>query len=236
MKIINYIFVFIISLSGLNVSAQEADTLNLIPKETKSLDPVRFDTETYNKFKQDKAYDYHNEAAKSPSLSSIITEAIFKWLLKNINPNITTQQVKTTLWIITAIVIIIILLLLYFYRPSLFYFNREKKSNFQIEDEDIHSVDFEKMIEKAIKSQQYSDAIRWCYLQLLKELHQRELISWDPNKTVNEYTYEIKRSDLKPDFRKLSLQFLYYRYGNFDASHDAFNHFSGLSNEIIKRI
>ena len=236
MKIITYILVFVVSFYGLSVSAQEADTLNLIPKETKLLDPIGFDQKTYKQFKNDKAYDYYQIKPEGRSFFDTMAEAFFIWLRKNVNPNITFKQVKITLWIITGIVVIIILFLIYYYRPSLFYINRKKKIDFLVEDEDIHTLDFDELIKEALNSGRFSDAIRWIYLLTLKELHERQHISWDPFKTVIEYTYELKRTDLKPDFKNLSLQFLYYRYGNFDATQDTCSTFSALSNSIIRRL
>ena len=108
--------------------------------------------------------------------------------------------------------------------------------DFQVEDEDIYALNFEKLIKESLDSGRFSDAIRWTYLLTLKELHERQLISWDPFKTVIEYTNELKRTDLKQDFKNLSQQFLYYRYGNFDATHDTYSAFSVLSNSITGRL
>ena len=237
MKIKNYIIVIILSIYGLSVSAQEADMLDpVIPKETKLIEPIIFDAETYNEFKQDKNFDYYQSRPEGASFFDVVMEAFFKWLVKNVNPNITSKQVKVTLWVVTGIVVLLILLILYFYRPSLFYINKKKKIEFQVEDEDIHALDFDKLIKESLDSGCYSDAIRWTYLLTLKELHERELISWDSFKTVIEYTHELKRTDLKSEFKVLSQQFLYYRYGNFEASKDTFSNFSALSNAITKRL
>ena len=236
MKIAIYIFFTVISVFTLSVSAQNADTLQLIPKETKSIKPIAFDSKTYNEFKQDKNYDYYHIKQKGQSISDKILEAIFKWLSKNINSNITKKQVKITLWIITIIVLLIILIILYVYKPALFYINRKKNLGFQVEDESIYALDFDKLIQESLAQELYSDAVRWTYLSILKALHDRNFISWEPSKTINEYVIEMKRTDLRTKFKDLSQQFLYYRYGNFDVSQKAFEHFSLLSNEINKRL
>ncbi|MCL2651842.1 MAG: hypothetical protein FWD60_12590 [Candidatus Azobacteroides sp.] len=232
MKIITYIFFVIVSIFTLSVSAQNVDTLKLITKENKSIEPVGFNAKTYKQFKQDKSYDYYH--IKSEGLS--IWDKIAEWLTKNINPDITSKQVKITLWIITGIVLLILLTILYVYRPSLFYVNKKKKINFDVEEDDIHSLDFNQLIKESLDSNRYSDAVRWTYLFTLKMLHERNYVSWEPTKTVNEYVYEMKRQDLKPEFKELSRQFLYYRYGNFEVSQETFEHFSSLSNEINKRL
>jgi hypothetical protein len=245
-RIINYIFIFIINIYGLSALAQQDDTLvtvadtaatvkAVIPKEIKSITPVNFNSETYQELKKDKNYAYYNLREEHSILNTIV-EAFYRWLTKHFNPHISLGGAKIILWTIVVIVLIIIVVIIYFYKPSLFYFNRKKKRDFEIEDEDINATNFEKLIKESSDSGQYSDAIRWTYLLTLRELYKRELISWDTNTTVVEYVHELERSDLKPDFRELSQRFLYYRYGNFEASQDTFNSFTLLSNQIIKRL
>lgn len=236
MKIVTYILVFVVSFYGVSVLAQKADTLNPTPKEKKLVEPIAFDQKTYNQLKNDKTYDYYQAKPESRSFYDIITDAFFNWLKRNVNPDITAKQVKITLWIIAGIVVIILFLIIYYYKPSLFYINRKNKMDFQVEDDDIYALDFEKLIKESLDSNRFSDAIRWTYLLTLKELHERQHISWDPFKTVIEYTNELKRTDLKQDFKNLSQQFLYYRYGNFDATHDTYLAFSALSNSITGRL
>ena len=236
MKIITHILVFVVSFYGLSVSAQEADTLNRVPKETKLVEPIGFDKETYNQFKNDETYDYYQTKPGNRSFYDTIANAFFNWLRKNINPDITAKQVKITMWVIAGIVAIIFLFIIYRYKLSLFYINRKNKIDFQIEAEDIHALDFDKLIKDSLDSGHFSDAIRWAYLQILKESHERQYISWEPFKTVIEYTNEFRRTDLKQDFKNLSQQFLYYRYGNFDATQDTYSAFSTLSNSIIRRL
>ena len=238
MKIATYILVFVVSFYGLSVSAQEADTLNLnlIPKETKIVESIGFDHKTYDQFKNNKAYDYYQFKQGSRSFYDIMTEVILNWWMKNVSSNITSKQVRIILWVITGIVAGILLLIIFYYKPSLFYINRRNEIDFTVEDEDIHAIDFDELIKDSLNSGRFSDAIRWTYLLTLKKLHERQHISWDPFKTVIEYTYELKRTDLKPDFKNLSQQFLYYRYGNFDATHDTYSAFSALSNSITGRL
>ena len=108
--------------------------------------------------------------------------------------------------------------------------------DFDVENENIHELDFDRLINDALQSGQYAMAIRWNYLQTLKALHSKELISWDAHKTVIEYVYEVKRPEIKSDFKEASQQFLYYRYGNFEASREDWEEFILLTNHIMKQI
>jgi hypothetical protein len=71
-------------------------------------------------------------------------------------------------------------------------------------------------------------------MKILKLLHDKELISWYAHKTVLEYVNEMQQSELKPVFAEASQRFLYYRYGNFEASKKEWEEFCEISEKIIK--
>jgi hypothetical protein len=215
------------------VSAAKTDTSNLsLPADTAFVQAVQYNSKTYTQFKQDKMYDYYHTKVKGYSSFWEMLRDMFRRLFYGQLSELTNIQIM----IISIIVAAIILLILYFFRPSWFYINKKKKLAFGIEDEDIHQLDFERLLKEALKSGRYADAIRWNYLQLLKTLHSKELISWDANKTVIEYVYELKQPVLKSNFKELSKQFLYYRYGNFEASQENWEEFSELTGKMDKMI
>jgi hypothetical protein len=220
------IFLFI-SVCGLDASAKKADTSNLsLPVDTAFVRAIQYDGETYKQFKKDKKYDYNHSKVKGTSLWDMLMEKLRRLLGKQLASD-------TTNWIIVAVVAVILLLIFYFFRPSWFYVNKRRKIGFSVEDETIHGLDFERLIKEALKSGQYATAIRWNYLQVLKSLHSKELISWDAHKTVIEYVYELKRPALKSSFKEASQQFLYYRYGNFEASQQNWEEFRELTQKIV---
>jgi len=233
-KIKNCIFVVFISICGLDVSAGKKDTFYLsLSVDTAFIPAIQYNSKTYQQFKKDKAYNYYHNKLKSDfSLRKLIHQILRKYF----SLDLTETQTKVVLWVVVVVVVVIILLILYFFRPSWFYINKKKKIAFSVEDENIHHLDFERLIKDALESGRYANAIRWKYLQLLKVLHGKELISWDAHKTVIEYVYEIKQSELKSSFKEVSQQFLYYRYGNFEASRENWEQFMVLTTNIIKRI
>ena len=218
----------------MDVSAKKADTSNLLLQaDTAFVRAISYDSKTYNQFKKDKIYDYNHSKVKGySSFWEMLRDLFRRFLHKYLKVDLTEKQTKIVLWTLTAIVVAILLLIFYFFRPSWFYFNKRRKIGFSLEDEDIHGLDFERLINDALKSGQYATAIRWNYLQVLKFLHSKELISWDAHKTVVEYVYELKRPALKPTFKEASQQFLYYRYGNFEASKADWEEFNELARKI----
>lgn len=103
---------------------------------------------------------------------------------------------------------------------------------FDVHQEDIHSIDYEAEIQKAVGSGEYRVAVRLLYLRALKTLSDKEVIYWQDGKTNYDYWHEIKDNDLKVHFEKLSYHFNYVWYGNFKADQLIFD----ISNEEFLKI
>lgn len=85
-------------------------------------------------------------------------------------------------------------------------------------EEDIHAMDFADLIAKAEAQGQLRRAIRLQYLLALRELSERDLITWQEAKTNQEYVLELRRAELRPAFRQLTRLFEYVWYGDFPLS------------------
>lgn len=230
MKKSAYIVFLSFFLSGLFHPAKGNDTLSS-SKEYLKLNPLSCDSAAYKKFKEDKSYDYYNVTLKKESLS----DRLYRWFIRNLSQKIDREDFDRALWIAGIFIFIVILVVMYLVKPSLFYVNKKNKLLYSIEEEDIHGYNFGELIKNALNSEQYPEAIRWVYLQTLEVLHEKKWISWDANKTVNEYVHEISHRELRKDFKSLSEAFVYYRYGKGEANRKKFLDFEALSEQIIKR-
>jgi hypothetical protein len=85
-------------------------------------------------------------------------------------------------------------------------------------DTNIHSADFNKLIQEAESNGNYRLAIRFQYLNMLKQLSDSEIISFDPEKTNLDYTYEIKEEALREQFQYTSYVYNYVWYGEFEIN------------------
>ncbi|MDR0506910.1 MAG: hypothetical protein LBH32_08880 [Dysgonamonadaceae bacterium] len=230
MKNIFYIGLLLLFLRGTGVVAEGKDTFS-IRKEYLSLEPARYDSTVYEKFKKDRTYNYYR--TKQDSFLKRLRDSFLHWLQK-LNPDIDNKSFNTFMLIIGIALLIAIAVIVYFNRPSIFYFNRKNKLLFSIDEDDIYGRDFNKFIKDAIDRGEYSEAIRWTYIKTLETLHRKKWISWETNKTVNEYVYEIKNVELRKIFKKLSESFVRYRYGNEKADEKRFLNFETQSEQIIK--
>ena len=188
-------------------------------------DTIIYDAQKIADYQADDRFDY-NSQLYMPDYSWF--EILSKWfnrLLNSIFSGKFEESVTTTVMIILFIAVILsILFFLYKKRPELFM--REKKSSpipYDIEEENIHHIDFNKEISIALECGDYRLAIRLLYLQTLRLLSDNNLIEWQIHKTPTEYLYEIKNREMRPLFRELTNRFLQVRYGNYSASSELYD-------------
>ena len=109
-------------------------------------------------------------------------------------------------------------------KEGMWIFSRSRK-NISIQDineENIHQMDFKQLTEDTKKSGDYKLAVRYYYLWLLKKLSNNDIIDWHWDKTNRDYLYEIKNSTLKKDFEYLSYVYDYSWYGDFPLDEASF--------------
>jgi hypothetical protein len=81
--------------------------------------------------------------------------------------------------------------------------------------ENIHEIDFDAQIEKAVSLHNYRLAVRLLYLKCLKQLSDAALIQWQPEKSNNAYINELSNTEQRINFKLLTRQFEYVWYGEF---------------------
>ncbi|MNS08842.1 hypothetical protein D3C72_403100 [compost metagenome] len=89
--------------------------------------------------------------------------------------------------------------------------------------EDVRIMDFDKLIADAIDNRNFRLAVRLYYLKTLKELNNRSMITWKPEKTNHNYITELSALHLKEGFQQMTHQFEFVWYGEFDLAENEFN-------------
>jgi len=87
----------------------------------------------------------------------------------------------------------------------------------------IHQADFKTLIKDAEANNNYRLAIRYYYLWLLKGLSEKEVISYDAEKTNSDYQYEIKNPQNAEKFAYTSYLYNYIWYGEFNVDKTQFD-------------
>lgn len=83
------------------------------------------------------------------------------------------------------------------------------------EEQIIKHEDIPALIKEAIKQKNYRLAIRYYYLLSLKHLTENETISWQPQKTNEDYIKEINTTNIKDGFKNITRIYDYVWYGEF---------------------
>lgn len=126
--------------------------------------------------------------------------------------------------LIAAAIVLIVLLLLKNNIRSIFYGKSASVAAIDYSEfnDDIHSIDFNALIENAISQKDFRRAIRLHFLRLLKELSDKNLIAWKLDKTNNDYLIELSQTAYREHFRGLATIYEYIWYGNFVLSEKDF--------------
>jgi large-conductance mechanosensitive channel len=91
------------------------------------------------------------------------------------------------------------------------------------EEQIIQNEDIASLIKEAVSRGDFRLAIRYYYLLALKYLSLSERISWEPQKTNEDYLNDLKHSPLKNDFEKITKIYDYIWYGDFKIDARSFN-------------
>lgn len=88
--------------------------------------------------------------------------------------------------------------------------------SYDTETEDLNTLNIDALLAQAEGENNYRLAVRLGYLQVLRQLSDRGLIRWQPDKTNHDYLYELPAGPLPEAFRELTRQFEYVWYGEQD--------------------
>ncbi len=107
------------------------------------------------------------------------------------------------------------------------------------EEEDIHEMSFDRMIDEALRQEDHRRAARLLYLKTLKELSDRGMIAWRRDKTNHDYLHEVGSGPLGLRFARLTLLFEYVWYGDFPIDRAFFDEvrpsFDSFNRELAER-
>jgi hypothetical protein len=102
--------------------------------------------------------------------------------------------------------------------------------------EDIHAVDFDPLIEAAIRERDFRGATRLLYLKGLRRLSERNLIEWRRDRMNHDYLRQLGQTELADPFARCTLLFEYVWYGDFPIDEATFGGVSGTLRNFISRV
>ena len=202
-------------------------------------DTIIYDVQKIADYQGDSRFDYNSQLDLPDYTFFQMLSRWFNRLFNSVFSGKFEESVTTPL-MITIFIIALAAILYYLYKKRPELFTRSKKVTspipYNIEEENIHEIDFKKEISSALDNGDYRLATRLTYLQTLRILSDNELIDWQIHKTPTEYLYEVQNVEMKPLFRELTNNFLQVRYGNYDASLELYQTMHESQTEIANII
>lgn len=109
--------------------------------------------------------------------------------------------------------------------------------SFETIEENLEEVNFDLLLERAIKEKSYRVAVRLFFLKNLQNLTKNDFINWAIDKTNNDYKYELANTNLRKDFEQTVYLFEHIWYGQFELSEvdfqKALNTFRSFQTNIV---
>lgn len=129
-------------------------------------------------------------------------------------------------WGLPAIALLVLAFFIYKFmgasKSGFFGKNGNTALAYNVDEENIHELDFKAAIDKAIASNNYRLAVRLLYLQTLKQLTDNGLIDWRINKTNATYVQELSGHQQQSAFMQLTNYFDRVWYGETTISYVQF--------------
>lgn len=193
-----------------------ADTSHVIQK--------KFSSEQTKKLKADPDLNYETPATVGETLWDRFLQFIGDLLASLFKNTTFTGAGKIVIWAVALAVLVYIIMVLLRVNPlTLFLKGADVAGAAEVFHENIHEMDFEKLIQGATAQKDFRTATRFVFLYALKILSDHHMIDWSAGKTNYEYVNEIQRLDLKDGFADLSTYFEYAWYGNFKVTPEIFD-------------
>lgn len=191
--------------------------------DSANVDQRKFDANEVEKLKNDQALQYK----ETPTIAESIWMRFLRWLGELIDSffqgAVETNWGRVLWWAFGIVVVVaIIMVLLKVDAFKVLYSGEGAKVKYQVIEENIHEMDFEKLIQEAVQQHDYRKGVRLIFLQALKMLADKHFIVWEQGKTNHDYVAELEKGELKTGFNELSFYFEYAWYGNFVVSKEVF--------------
>lgn len=232
--------------NSVQVEAAFVDTMPAAPQAVQydsSAVVVRSAENTLQKFRDNPDFSYDRTVVLHPTLWDQFV-AWLLWLLSHFFPD--EESSWSVLWTIVFYALIGSALVYVVFRLTgtsfvgLFGRAGKRAVTTELFDENIHEIDFDKLISEAEQQQLYRKALRLLYLRSLKELSDGNYIHWSIDRTNREYLAELPAGELRKSFEQLTLLFEYIWYGDFpvdrvlfEHSRDLFRNFSTMTAQHV---
>lgn len=193
-----------------------------IKTDRSQITPVQFRADFKSKY-QSKEFQYEVKAQEKSWWDRFL-----EWLrqlfrdLFGLTDGVSSTAVDWTVNIIATLIVLIVVYLIVksiLNKEGQWIFGKSTTKKIISHDDierNLKNIDFEKLINQTLKSNNHRLAIRYYYLWILKKMSEKSIIEWNVEKTNSDYLYEIKSDGLRKEFSYASYLYNYIWYGEFE--------------------
>lgn len=223
---------------GFSVSALENPEIIPVQKEeqlvydqSENLIPVVFDSDYIEKLKRDSDFDYSEKKIEENwwiSFKKWINHLWLKFINWLVGDNPGSKFIDFTVrylpYLIVTGILIFLTWLFFKLNPGSKWLDKQNENQlfFSEEDKIIKTQDISSLIEQALQEKNYRLAIRYHYLLILKKMDETGIISYQSDKTNNDYFSEIESGFINRNFKRITQLYDYIWYGNFEINQEEF--------------
>lgn len=184
-----------------------------------------FDSERIQELKDDPTFQYQEPATVGESLWDRLMAFLGELFSSVFRNAVGTNWGRVITFLVGfGLVIVIILTILRINAFRIFYAGEGATTiRYGALDENIHEMDFEKLIREAAARNDHRVGVRLIFLYALKILSDKGFVHWEQGKTNHDYLSELKNAELHDGFNELNYYFEYAWYGNFNINATTFS-------------
>ncbi len=148
-------------------------------------------------------------------------------------------HLKISFYILICGLALYIIARMLFYQEGRWIFktgNRDGNITYQDDVETIEVSNFELMIQKALKEENYRLSVKFYYLWSLQKLAKKEIIELSNIKTNIDYQLELEGTNFYDQFHQVSYYYTYVWYGEFSIDKESFNKIASKYQQFLKEI
>lgn len=175
------------------------------------------DEETFRDLAGQNVFDYQQEAQNPETLWSRLRNWLFQVISYVFEHPWASVVIKVIFFAIFGLVLAALVNQLLGGKLSSGFSRSKPQDPFtlNIQNRSVFDQSYDTMLAKAIEDHQFRDAVRILYLMALKQLNDREMITWKPDKTNHDYLAELGDHPSSRSFDILTSYYEYVEYGDF---------------------
>lgn len=226
MRILIFVFI-VIQITGISSAfAQQETDSAMVQYDSSSIELRTIPAEKLDAYRADSDFDYGQDVAEGVSIWDRIRYWIFRLWQTIFGDSLSGDIIEFVFYVLCLIGLVYVILKLLDVNATKLFYRKEKSEGLKFQDtihDNIHNINFEEEIGKALQESDYRKAIRLRYLFALKLLADEQLVNWQPGKTSAQYLQEVPPA-IEPALSDLNYYYIYTWYGNFPAHEGLYKH------------